>query len=688
MQCAHCQHENRETAKFCAACGQAFVVTCATCGNQNPPGAAFCDNCGMRLAMPTPASPPGSPHEREPLSYTPRHLAEKILTSRNALEGERKQVTVLFCDLANSTAIAAHLGPDHMHAMLNRFFDLALDTVHRLEGTINQFLGDGFMALFGAPIAHEDHARRAVLAALALQQALHDQHAALGEPYGVTCQFRMGLNSGLVVVGSIGDNLRMDYSAIGDTTNLAARLQQLAEPDTILLSDNTQRLVQGAIRLQALSAVQVKGKTEPLTPYQVLGTLPRRSPVVSQGERTLSQFVGRSRELAVLEELLEQVTAGQGQVVGLVAEAGGGKSRLLYEFRQRLHTRQVTYLEGRCLSYGRSIPYHPIIDIVRHNCGITDTDSPATITEKVRIALHEVGLEAEDATPYLLQLLGVKDGTEGLTRLTPEAIKTHTFDTLKQISLQGSQRRPLIFEVEDLHWIDQTSEAYLASLVESMAGAAILLLTTYRPGYRPPWLDKSYTAQLALRSLALPDAFTVVRSISQHAALPDHVVRMIVDKGEGNPFFLEELTRAVLDHTTFQTALAVPDTVQGVLMARLDRLQEAPKRLLQTASILGREFSPQLLTAIWDGPGALGPLLQELKQLEFLYERSGNEGVLYVFKHALTQEVAYESLLTIRRQTLHAAAGRPWKHCMLTGWRRHMTAWRTTMPEPTKPIKP
>jgi tetratricopeptide (TPR) repeat protein len=450
----------------------------------------------------------------------------------------------------------------------------------------------------------------------------------------------------------------MDYSAIGDTTNLAARLQQLAEPDTILLSDSTQRLVQGAIRLEALAAVQIRGKTEPVTPYKVLGTLPRRSPVVSRGERTLSQFVGRERELAVLEELLEQVVAGQGQVVGLVAEAGAGKSRLLYEFRQRLHTRRVTYLEGRCLSYGRSIPYHPIIDIVRHNCGITDADSPAVITEKVRIALHEVGLQAEDAAPYLLQLLGVKEGTADLASLTPEATRIHTFDTLKQMSLQGSHRRPLIFEVEDLHWIDQTSEAYLAALVEGMAGARILLLTTYRPGYRPPWLGKSYAAQLALRSLAPHDAFTVVHSTRQRATLPDRVARMIVEKGEGNPFFLEELTRAVIEDTEFQTALTVPDTVQGVLMARLDRLPEVPKRLLQTASVLGRAFSPQLLEAIWDGPGPSGPILQELRQLEFLYERSGSESLLYVFKHALTQEVAYESLLTTRRQALHAAAGR------------------------------
>jgi class 3 adenylate cyclase len=249
---------------------------------------------------------------------------------------------VCFCDLANSTAIAERLGPDNMHALLNRFFALGLEAVHRYEGTINQFLGDGFMALFGAPIAHEDHARRAVLAALALQRSLTDQQAELGEPYGVACAFRMGLNSGLVVVGSIGDNLRMDYSAIGDTTNLAARLQQLAEPGTILISESTSRLVHDAMRLEALPPVAVKGKTAPVTPYKVLGTRPRRSPIVSRGERTFSQFVGRERELAVLDELLEQVESGQGQIVGLVAEAGGGKSRLLYEFRQRLAGKRVT----------------------------------------------------------------------------------------------------------------------------------------------------------------------------------------------------------------------------------------------------------------------------------------------------------------------------------------------------------
>src|SRR5215510_11079939 len=480
---------------------------------------------------------PSATQALEPHSYTPPHLVEKILSSHAALEGERKQVTVLFCDLANSTGLAEQLGPEIMHTVLNQFFELALSAVHRYAGTINQFLGDGFMALFGAPLAHEDHARRAVLAALALQRALKD--AELGQPYGVECAFRMGLNSGLVVVGSIGDNLRMDYSAVGDTTNLTARLQQVAEHGTILVSESTSRLVQGYVRLEALAPVGVKGKTEPVTPYKVIGTLPRRAPIGSHSERTLSPFVGRERELATLEAVFAQVEAGQGQVVGIVAEAGGGKSRLLYEFRQRLQDKRVTYLEGRCLSYGSSIPYHPLIDVLRQHCGLTESDSPEAITEKVRLALQEVRIEPEESAPYLLHLLGIKEGTEALTVLTPEAVRTRTFETLRQMSLQGSQRRPLIFEIEDAHWVDKTSEMYLASFVESVAGAAILLLTTYRPGYRPLWIEKSYATQIALRSLASGDALTVVHSTSQHKALPASLEQMIIEKAEGNPFFLE-----------------------------------------------------------------------------------------------------------------------------------------------------
>ena len=592
--------------------------------------------------------------DRAPLSYTPKHLADKILTTRSALEGERKQVTVLFCDIANSTPLAARLGPEAMHTLLNRFFELALDEVHRYEGTINQFLGDGFMALFGAPIAYEDHARRAVLAALGIQRRLTERRADFGLPPREDLAVRLGLNTGLVVVGGIGDNLRMDYTAVGDTTNLAARLQQSAPPGVILVSQATSRLVQDQAYLEAIPLVQVKGKEAPVAAYKLLGHRPRRSPGARLGERTLSRFAGRERELAVLHEVLAQVEAGQGQVVGIVAEAGVGKSRFLYEFRQSLREKRLTYLAGSCLSYGQAIPYLPLLDILRHNCGITEADSPETITTRVRLGLQEVGLDPEAETPYLLHLLGVQAGTEGLAVLSPETIKTRTFDTLRQMSLRGSRQRPLILEVEDLHWIDKTSEDYLMSLVESLVGVPIMLLGTYRPGYRPPWVEKSYAAQVALRPLASRDSLVVVHSVAPRERLSDHLTQVILAKAEGNPFFLEELTRAVVEQGKLQADAAVPDTIQGVLMARIDRLPDTAKRLLQTASVLGREFSLRLLGTIWEGPGALEPLLGELKRLEFVYEDTGAEEPVYVFKHVLTQEVAYGSLLHERRRALHA----------------------------------
>ena len=305
MKCPKCQTENPEVKKFCRKCGAKLSRACPNCGSETLPEDKFCGECGQKLGKPEEFSPS---QYAIPLSYTPRHLAEKILTSRNALEGERKHVTVFFCDMANSTSLAERIGPEPMHNLLHRFFALALNEVHRYEGTINQFLGDGFMALFGAPIAHEDHASRAVLVALGLQRTLQERDAELGKPYGVACMFRMGLNTGLVVVGSIGDNLRMDYSAIGDTTNLAARLQHHAEPGMILVSESTRRFVQGYIQLEPLPPVDVKGKAEPVTPYKVVGTRPRRATLVDRGERTLGQFVGQERELVVLGELVQQVT--------------------------------------------------------------------------------------------------------------------------------------------------------------------------------------------------------------------------------------------------------------------------------------------------------------------------------------------------------------------------------------------
>lgn len=626
-----------------------MVLSCPSCNTANAPTQKFCGECGAALTS--------SRHEaRTPDSYTPRHLAEKILASRIALEGERKPVTVLFCDMVRSTALAEELGAEGMHGLLNRFFETALGEIHRYEGTINQFLGDGFMALFGAPLAHEDHARRAVLAALDLCRSLAARplEAEPGRP--VPIRLRFGIHTGFVVVGAIGDNLRMDYTAIGDTTHLAARLQQLAEPGAIIVSDATARLVRGHVILEALGRVEVRGSSAPLEIYRVVSAGGWRSPLEGLDDRPLSAFVGRRRELRLMDDLIADVEAGRGQAVGIVGEPGVGKSRLILEFRRELAARGFTYLEGRCLSFGSAIPYGPVLDIVRGSCSLNEADTPEAIAGKVQAALTELGLDHESATPLLLQLLGVKDGADRLAGLSPEAIKARTFETLRQMSVRGSRRRPLILSIEDLHWIDRTSEEYLASLTESLAGAPIMLLATYRPGYRPTWMDKSYATQISLARLAPDDSLTIVRSVLPAVGLADPLAMLILNKAEGNPFFLEELARAVGERTGAGAELAVPDTVHGVLTARIDRLAELPKRLLQTASVLGREFSLPLLEAIWDG-GQIGVHLQELTRQEFLFERAAGEEVTYVFKHALTQDVAAATILASRRRELHRRAG-------------------------------
>jgi tetratricopeptide (TPR) repeat protein len=334
-----------------------------------------------------------------------------------------------------------------------------------------------------------------------------------------------------------------------------------------------------------------------------------------------------------------------------------GKSRLLLEFRRSLAGRRLTYLEGRCLSFGSTTPYLPLLDIVRANCGIRDMDDADTTSTKVTAALREVDLEPEEWMPYLLHLLGVREATEQLASLSPEAIKARTFETLRQMSLKGSRKRPILFVIEDLHWIDKTSEEFCTSLVEAIAGAPILLLYTYRPGYRPPWSERSYVTQMALRRLSSEDSLRVVHAMLATEQVPDAWAHVILDKAEGNPFFLEELARTVAGEGDRPAEMTVPDTVQGVLMARIDRLPGEPRRVLQTASVLGREVSLRLLSAIWEGPGPVDPHLLLLKQQEFVYEQPRGTEPAYVFTHALTQDAAYESLLVSHRQRLHAAVG-------------------------------
>jgi class 3 adenylate cyclase/tetratricopeptide (TPR) repeat protein len=564
-------------------------------------------------------------------------------------------VTALCCTIANALTLAEQLAPEAMHHLVHAFFALALQEVQRYQGHITHFLGDGFLALFGVPVAPEDHARRAVLAALGLQRCLREERAHLGPLRQEGCTVHVGVYTGLAVIATLGDEAPTPYSVVGSTRHLAAQLAQHAEPGTILISEVIARQVGREVRLKTRGTVSLtSGATQA---FEVLGLEPQGMSMSQFKARVLSRFVGRKREYTVLHDVLDQVGSGHGHVIGIMGEAGAGKSRLLYEFLSSLHDTHVAYLAGRCRSDGSAIPYLPWLDILRQYCGIMETDRPETVREKVRDSLDAMGLDPAEGTPYLLQLLGVQAGAAPLAGRSPEAIKDRTIEVVRQMMRHRGQRQSLILIIEDAQWSDRLSEELLASLIESLAGAALCLLLTYRPGYQAPWMAQSYVTQLALSPLSPRDSLAVVRSVRGTAPATDPVVQDILARAEGNPLFLEELTLASMDEAASQAAVPVPDSIQGVLMARLDRLSEAARRLLQIASVLGRECPLRLMEALWEGPEALAPLLQELQRREFLYEHTGSGEPVYAFKHVLTQEVAYDSLLPARRQTLHAAVG-------------------------------
>jgi class 3 adenylate cyclase/tetratricopeptide (TPR) repeat protein len=649
MTCPRCRTTNRAAAAFCRQCGERLPSACAGCGRALQPGDRFCDGCGAPVAERGPKRSRVAKLRR----HFPGNLARK-LAGAGPLEGERKAVSVLFCDIANSMALAERLGPEQMHALLNDFFALALTEVHAYEGTINQFLGDGFMALFGAPIAQEEHERLAVLAALGIQRAVARREQDLVERHGAGLLLRVGINTGPVVVGKIGDSTRVDYTAVGDTTNLAARLQQAAEPGTILVSDAVAARVADAVVLEPVGALGIKGKSQPIRAHRVVGRLPHRPGAPEHGRGTLSPFVGREREMAVLHAAFTDAGRGAGRVVTVVGEAGTGKSRLVAE--ARLATADVTFLEGRCLSYGSLVPYLPFLDILRELCGLAEGDATAVVIERVRATLRDAGVEDGTAAAYLIRLLGIGERDEAIDALSPETIKARTFDVLRRLLVRTTERRPVALVVENAHWIDKISEELLASLVDEIGAARMVVLVTYRPGYRARWLEKPQVTALELAPLGEAQGVAIVRAVPAADTLSAETITRIVQRAEGNPFFLEELARVMAEHRDLRIDIDLPETVHEVLMARIDRLSGDAKRLLQTASVLGRAVPLQLLGEMWEERHGLDRPLRELQRAELLRERTGGDEIVYVFKHALVREAAYASLLAARRQVLHARA--------------------------------
>jgi len=663
MQCSRCHADNRSGRRFCAACGAPLVAACPACGFANEAEERFCGGCGRPLF----SAEPHSSTVRTPDTYTPTHLAEKILTSKTALEGERKQVTVLFADLKGSMELLGDRDPEEARKILDPVLERMMEAVHRYEGTVNQVMGDGIMALFGAPLAHEDHALRACYAALQMQESIRRYSDETRRRSGTPVSIRVGLHSGDVVVRSIGSDLRMDYSAVGQTTHLAARMEQAALPGSIVITPATLLLVQGYIDVRPLGPMSVKGVNDPVEIFEITGAGPVRRRLQALTQRALSRFVGRDDELERLARASEQAAQGRGQLVAVVGEAGVGKSRLFFEFTQARRAGWLV-LESGSVSYGRTTPYLPVVDLLKTYFKIGDRDDQRQVRDKITGKLITLDRALEPCLTALLALFEVAVEDPGWHASDPGERRQRTLDALKRLLLAESRIQPLLLVFEDLHWVDAESQLFMDMLVDSLPTARILLLVNYRHEYQHTWGQKTYYMQFRIDPLPDESATELLQTLLGPDPGLYHLKRLLIGRTEGNPFILEESVRALIEtgaltgsRGAYLLARAVdapqiPATAQAIIAARIDRLSPEHKRLLQAASVIGKDVPLALLHAITDqDEGAVGNGLRELQATEFLYETRLFPDAEYTFKHALTHEVTYGSLLQDRRRALHAS---------------------------------
>ena len=682
MTCPQCQRENLPDSVFCDHCGVCLETVCSHCGAPNRPEARFCRICGQTIKQAATIATVEVPGAPSPDSYVPRYLAEKILASRQSLEGERKQVTVLFADIKGSTRLLEGIDPEQAQKLIDPVLHVMMDAVHRYEGTVNQVLGDGIMALFGAPLAHEDHALRACYAALAMQEEMRRYRRKLGQSEDVGLQIGIGLNSGEVVVRSISNDLNVDYSALGHTTHMAARMQELAARGAILMTASTLRQVEGFVQVKPVGAVPVKGVSRPVEAFEVIAATAARTRVQAAAVRGLTPLVGRRREIEVFSKLVEEAGSGKGQILAMVGEPGLGKSRLVHEFTRHQLRPGWLVLEGTSVSYGKATPYFPLIEMLRGNFQIADGEGSDNIREQVVMHILELDNMLKDAIPPILALLGalaevsspaprtqfkeLVDATERYLGTDPQQRRRYTFDALKRVLIRESQRQPLLIVFEDLHWIDSETQTFLDSFVESLPMARIVLVVDYRPEYSHSWGDKSYYTQIRVDPLQPASAEELLQYLLGSNKDLAPLKELLMHRTEGNPFFAEESVRSLVETGVLVgekgayrpglriDEIRIPNTIQNVLADRIDRLPLEEKRLLQIAVVIGVIVPLPLLRAVAELPeDELYACLAKLQSAEFIHETNLFPEVEYSFKHALTTEVAYGALLHERRTFLH-----------------------------------
>jgi class 3 adenylate cyclase len=664
MRCPRCQHDNRSGAKFCEECAAPLARVCANCGAQLSPTAKFCSEC----AHPTGSvsTGPTAPRFTSPETYTPKHLAERILNSKAALEGERKQVNVLFADLKGSMELLADRDPEEARKILDPVLRRMMEAVHCYEGTVNQVMGDGIMALFGAPLAHEDHAVRACCAALRMQESVKRYAEGVRRQKGVTVRIRVGLNSGEVVVRAIESDLHMDYTAVGQTTHLAARMEQLADPGTTLLTAEALALAEGFVQVTSLGPIAVKGLPGPVEVYELAGISAVHSRLQAAAARGLSPFVGRDAEIEQLRRAVDQARQGRGQVVAIVGEPGVGKSRLTFELTHSHRVEGWLVLEAGASSYGKATSYLPVSTLLRSYFKLGERDTYEDMCTRISARLFELGENLWPGAYAFEALLGVPIENTRWQELEPRQRRQHTLEALKHLVLRESQIQPLLLVLEDLHWLDAETQAWLDGLVDGLPAAHLLLLVTYRPEYQHSWSNRTYYTQLRVDPLLREGAEDLLQALLGADAELAALRTLLIQRTDGNPFFLEESVRALVEtkilvgeRGAYRLVQAldnvqVPATVQAILASRIDRLPAAEKQLLQSAAVIGKDIPFGLLQAVTDeAEDGVRRHLALLQSAEFLYETRVFPESEYTFKHALTLEVAYGGLLNDRRRAIH-----------------------------------
>jgi len=661
VNCTRCRHENPPRAKFCLECAALLAPSCPDCGTSLPAGARFCPECARPVGA-------ASLRASAPSAYTPAHIAQKIRSAREVVEGERKRITVLFADLHGSMELVANRDPEEARTLFDGVLERMMEAVHRHEGTVNQILGDGIMALFGAPVAHEDHAVRACYAALRMQDSINRFAAELASRIGKPIRIRVGMNSGEVLVRSIAGDLHMDYTAVGQTTHLAARMEQMAEPGAILVTAEVMHLVEGYVVTRPQGRRDIKGLSQPVEVFEVVGAAPVRTRVQLAARRGLSRFVGRAAELLRLENTLELAQEGRGQVVALVGEPGVGKSRLLLEFIGARREPGFSVFESSAMSHGEATPYFPIVALLSRFFDLDGAEDAQSTRAKIERRLAALGDALGSQLPPLLALFGTRDADPHWESLDPPQRHRRTIEAVKALILAQSRVCPVLVTVEDLHWIDAESQEVLDHLVQALPGARVLMLVEHRPEYSNEWGGMSYCAQLRVEPLSQESAADLLGNLVGDDPGLGPLKRRLLARTEGNPFFLEESVRALveskaLDGATGRYQLArpldtieIPAMVQDVLAARLDLLPAREKALVQLASVIGKDLSFAVLRHVAGlADEDLSAAMSRLQASEFLDESGLYPDAQYCFKHAFTHEVVYSSLPHGRRRRLHTA---------------------------------